>query len=113
MVAFLKWLLLAPVAIVAIMLALANRAPVTVMFDPFGGASELSITAPLFLVLFGAVMTGVLLGGFGSWLRQGRYRKASRDARAEAMRNRAEADRLRAQMASFPALGGPSDRRAA
>ncbi len=113
MVAFLKWLLLAPIAILAIMLALANRAPVKVVFDPFGGASDLSVTAPLFLVLLGAVMVGVLLGGVGSWLRQGRHRKASRDARAEAARNRAEADRLRTQMASFPAISGPSDRRAA
>ena len=113
MVAFLKWLLLAPVAILAIMLALANRAPVTVVFDPFGGASDLSFTAPLFLVLFGAMMVGVLLGGVGSWLRQGRYRKASREARADAARNRVEADRLRTQMASYSAIDGSSERRAA
>lgn len=105
MAAVVKWILLVPVAALAIMLAIANRGPVTVIFDPFPPASSgLTISAPLFLVVLVSIIFGVLLGGFGAWLRQGRYRRAARQARADADRQRVETDRLRSQINAFASL---------
>ena len=47
---FLKWLVLAPLIVVALVFAVANRQMVTVVFDPFGNdIPGLSVTMPLFL----------------------------------------------------------------
>lgn len=115
MASVLKWLLLLPVAILAVMLAIANRTPVTLTFDPFG-AADLRVAAPLFIVVFVSIMIGVVVGGTGVWFRQARHRRAARDARSEARRLNAEGDRLRAQKSSLTALsssGSDMDRRAA
>ena len=93
---FLKWLVLAPLVIVALVFAVANRQIVTVVFDPFGNdIPGLSVTMPLFLALVCAVGFGVLLGGVAVWLSQGRYRRAARDARVRAAEAEEEARRLR------------------
>ncbi len=102
---FLKWLLLAPLAAVALAFAIANRHVVTVVFDPFGAdAPGLQLTAPLFIVLFLAVMLGVLIGGFAAWLAQGKNRKAARVVRSDLAQVRTESDRLRAQLVSTQQL---------
>ena len=101
MLAFLRALLLLPVALILILLAVANRAPVTMSFDPFSrGAPELGVTAPLAVFLFAALLLGVLLGGFGSWLAAGRRRRAGRRSEREVNRLKAESDRLRAAVAA-------------
>jgi uncharacterized integral membrane protein len=98
MKAFLKWLLLAPIALLALVFAIANRHVVTVVFNPFGNdVPGLELTAPLFIVLLLAVMFGVVIGGFASWLAQGRYRRAVRQARADLVQARADMERVRAQ----------------
>ena len=56
------------------------------------------IVLPLFLVLIGATTLGVLLGGFAVWLRQGRHRKALRDAKGKIEVLRGEKESLRAQI---------------
>ncbi len=110
MTALLKWLLLVPVALVVIMLAVANRATVTVVVDPFPPTSEnLTFAAPLFLVVLVSIIVGVLIGGAGAWLRQGRNRRAAREAQAEANRQRVEADRLRSQVNAFATLPAPGN----
>jgi uncharacterized integral membrane protein len=114
MIALLKWALLIPVAVLVIMLAVANRSPVTLVFDPFPPTSEgLTLSAPLFLVVLASVIVGVMIGGAGAWLRQGRYRRAARLAQAEADRERVEANRLRSQINAFASLPAPGDRSAA
>lgn len=108
MTSLLKWLLLVPVAVVVIMLAVVNRAPVTVVVDPFPPALEsLTFAAPLFLVILVSVIVGVLIGGAGAWLRQGRNRRAARLAQAEANRQRIEAERLRSQVNAYATLPAP------
>jgi uncharacterized integral membrane protein len=98
MKAFLKWLLLAPVAIVALVFAIANRHVVTVVFNPFGNdVAGLQLTAPLFIVLLLAVMFGVLIGGVASWLAQGKHRRAARQARTDLAQMRTDMERMRAQ----------------
>lgn len=108
MKSFLRWLILLPVAIVALLFALANRHIVTVSFDPFtsNDIQGPQITAPLFIVVILAVMVGALLGSASTWLRQGRHRKAARAAGLEAERLRSETEGLRARLkaASVAAL---------
>ncbi len=103
---FLKWLVLAPVGLVLLAFAIANRQPVRVVLDPLPGEyADFQITAPLFLILFLAMGVGVLAGGIVTWLAQGRYRRAARHARADVERLRTEADRMRAQLSPrLPAI---------
>jgi Flp pilus assembly protein TadB len=71
----------------------------------------LSFAAPLFAVVIGATMLGVVAGAFATWLSQGRHRRASRQNRIEADKWRAQAEALktaRAQETSHPALPGGS-----
>ena len=113
MTRFFKGLFLLPIAIVIVLLAVANRAPVTLSFDPFSrGEPQFSVTLPLFGVIFLAVMLGVVIGGVASWLAQGKHRRSRRRYRREARRLASEAERLRAQSptSGLPALtpSGPS-----
>ncbi|MDB5642286.1 MAG: hypothetical protein JWN07_1603 [Hyphomicrobiales bacterium] len=96
---FLKWLVLAPLGVLLLAFAIANREPVRVVLDPLPGDSEFQIAAPLFLILFLATGLGVLAGGFATWVSQGRHRTAARHARSDIDRLRNEADNLRAQLA--------------
>lgn len=100
---FLEVLILVPLAIVLILLAIANRAPVTLSVNPLDPAAPgFTIAVPLFWVIFAALAIGVVLGGVAVWLHQGRYRKAARQSRREAERMRAEAERARVQAAAAP-----------
>jgi uncharacterized integral membrane protein len=59
------WILGAPVALLAIWIAVANRQSVVFSLDPFSQtAPSLTAQMPLYLLLFAAVLVGVLLGGF-------------------------------------------------
>ncbi len=111
MLQFLKALLLLPVAIVVVLFAVANRAPVQISFDPFTRPEPLlSITLPLFAVIFAAVALGVVIGGVASWLAQGKHRRAERRFKREARHLRREADRLRTNNTGAPALTSGSSR---
>ncbi len=106
--AALKLLVLAPVAFALLAFALANRQTVMLFIDPMNGGDPASphVPAPLFVIVIISIMIGVVFGGFSSWLRQGRHRKAAREARAKADDLRAENALLRNQMASVK----PADR---
>ncbi len=101
MVRFLKLVIIAPIAIVLLTFAFANRHFVTVSFDPFpsGDIPAFAISAPLFVVLILTAMIGVVAGGVATWFAQGRYRRAARRVRAEADRWRAEAEAGRVRLA--------------
>jgi uncharacterized integral membrane protein len=93
---FLKFLFLIPAALVILALAVANRHLVTIFLDPFAGPAPegTQIAAPLYIVMLVAVMAGIILGGFTTWLEQGYYRRAARRAKSEANALRAEIIRL-------------------
>ena len=94
MIGFLKALLLFPLAILVVLLAVANRGPVTLSLDPFSReAPEIAVTVPLFAVIFAAVMLGVVIGGMGAWLAQGKHRRAERRYKREARRLRVDTGR--------------------
>lgn len=84
-----------PAALLLVTLALANRHAVRMVLDPFRPeAPVLSLELPFYVYLFGALILGVLLGGFATWLSQSSWRHAARVRNQEARRWRAEADRL-------------------
>lgn len=94
---FLTLLILVPIAVVVVFFSVANRESVTVSLDPFhAGTPALTFAAPLFVLLFGALVLGLLIGGVAAWMRQGRWRRAARKIEAEAHQLRAELSRARA-----------------
>ena len=109
MAGFLKALVLVPVAIVVVLLAVANRGPVTLSLDPFERElSTFKLTVPIFVLIFAAVGAGVLIGGMATWLAQGKNRRAARGQRREAERLRAETERLKNALASQPRSDRPA-----
>ena len=98
-------LILLPLAIVIVALAVANREVVTVTFDPFGGNDpSLALRAPLFVLVFVFVLLGVIIGGVAAWLNQRKWRRAARRLEREAAAARADADRLRQDLAARDAV---------
>ncbi|WP_099865775.1 DUF1049 domain-containing protein [Pararhizobium haloflavum] len=88
--------ILLPVAIVLIVLSIANRGPVTLALNPFEPSdSVLSVTGPFFVFLFVALMIGIVVGGMATWFTQSRYRKRARSEHYEAAKWHIEADRQR------------------
>lgn len=74
-----------PLAIVLIALAVANRELVSFTLDPFNpGNPALTLTLPLFVYLFLALVAGMIVGSLATWFRQGRYRKLARQRSMEA-----------------------------
>ncbi|MGE0503744.1 MAG: lipopolysaccharide assembly protein LapA domain-containing protein [Rhizobiaceae bacterium] len=103
---FVLVVVIVPLAILLVALAVANRAPVSVTLDPINaGNPALTLTLPLFFFLFLALAIGVLLGGFATWWRQGRYRKLARQKAQEAETLRAAT--LRQVRDGQPALPKP------
>jgi uncharacterized integral membrane protein len=105
---FLRFIVVAPIAILLLVFAFANRHIVAVSFDPFasGDNSAFALAAPLFLLLLLTLMVGVAIGGAATWFSQGRFRRAARQNRAEAdrWRSEAEASKARAETNSPPSL---------
>jgi uncharacterized integral membrane protein len=87
---FLEIIILLPLAIIGVALAVANRHAVTVSFDPFSSAAVGAVEAPLFVILIAAIIVGVVVGGFFTWVSQGKHRRALRESRAEAARLRGQ-----------------------
>ena len=107
MIRFLKALILLPVAILVVLLAVANRAAVQVSLDPFSQeAPEFAVAVPLYAVIFAAVILGVVIGGVATWLTQAKHRRARRQYRRESQHLKREAERMRSQAAhpGVPAL---------
>ena len=92
-------LILVPLALVIVLFAVANRAPVLVSLDPFDGKPPMfSVTSPLFVVLLVVLIAGVIIGGVASWSRQAKWRRRARHLAGELQASRAETDTLRRQL---------------
>jgi len=93
---FIRYLIIAPLALIFVALAVANREMVELSLDPFALFDPpLALRMPLFLLVILSILVGVVAGGFAAWLRQGKWRRAARENGSEAELWRAEADRLR------------------
>ena len=90
------WVVVAlPVGALLVVLALANRHPVRLVLDPFRPqAPAVALELPFYAYLFAILILGVLLGGFAVWMSQRKWRRTARSRGQDALRWRAEADRL-------------------
>ena len=87
-----------PLAIILVALAVANRGAASFTLDPFNpGNPGLTWQLPLFVLLFAAIVIGMIVGSLATWFKQGRYRKIAR------LRSQ-EADMLRQAAARAPGV---------
>ncbi|OQP84895.1 hypothetical protein BTR14_17445 [Rhizobium rhizosphaerae] len=76
-----------PLAILLIVLSVANRHEVRLALNPFDPSDQtLSVSGPLFAFLFLAVIVGILIGGVVMWMEQGKHRRRSRLEAREAIK---------------------------
>lgn len=95
---FIKYLILAALAVVLVVVALANRDLMTLQLLP----EELSrvvglqyqITLPAFIILMGAVLMGLLLGFLWEWVREHKHRATAAAERRERQRLEREMERV-------------------
>ena len=92
-----------PLAIILIALAVANREPVAFTLDPFNpGNPALTVKLPLFVLLFLALIIGLLVGSAATWIKQGRFRKLARQRGDEVRTLRDAAIRNAPQKTALP-----------
>lgn len=100
-----KLLFLALVLLALVFLFFANNEPVTLNLMPDAMANAMSLqnefTLPLFLVVTGALVLGIVVGFVLEWLREHRFR-------AEAKTQRREATRLNQEVAAMKGRKGDS-----
>ena len=90
-----------PLAIILVALAVANRGAASFTLDPFNpGNPALTWQMPLFVLLFAAIVLGMIVGSMATWVKQGRYRKLARQRSQEAEMLRQAAARTPEQIAS-------------
>jgi uncharacterized integral membrane protein len=93
---FFNWVIGLPIAVVAIVFAVANRQWITVSFDPLNRDQPFAaVDMPLWVLFFCGIFVGLLVGWGGAWLAQGKWRKATREARSDLARAQSEHDRLK------------------
>ncbi len=78
----LRWIVGLPIVILVVAFAVANRKWVTLSFNPFTQDVP-SMDMPLWLLFFLGIFVGAIVGWSGSWVAQGKHRKAAREARGE------------------------------
>ncbi|MEP5155205.1 LapA family protein [Planktotalea sp.] len=103
---YIKYFVLAVIAVVLISIALGNRQMVTLELmhsDLAALANDLgftfltgSIDLPLFVVVFGGVALGLLIGFIWEWIREYKERAAAAAQKREMDRMRREIKRLKA-----------------
>ena len=79
------WFVLVPFGLLLALFALANMQVVQVGVDPISPQNPFwgPIEVPLFVVIYCALLFGVVLGGVGGWFGQGKHRKAERQLRRD------------------------------
>lgn len=100
---YVKYLFLALLAIVLLTVAFANRNIVTLTLLPgdmgaFAGFNA-SISLPLYVVIFGGIGAGLLIGFFWEWLRETKHRNEAARQRTEARRLKREVEVMKSQKA--------------
>ena len=103
MIRYLRYILLAAMAILLLTVALANRTPVVVRALPedmglFMGFTW-SMELPLFLVIFAGIVAGLLIGFVWEWARETKHRSTATTKSREVARLEREVSKLRATKA--------------
>ena len=81
MIRMLRYLLLAVLAIVLVTIALANRDAVTLELLPANISAfvgqQWQIVLPLYVVIFGGIVAGILIGFVWEWFREHKHRSTA------------------------------------
>jgi uncharacterized integral membrane protein len=98
---FIRYVFLIALAICLVIVAMANRDFVTLTLLPdelatYTGLSE-SVQVPLYVVGFGGLVLGLLVGFLWEWLREGKQRSVASRQRREAARMQRELERMKAE----------------
>ena len=92
-------LVVVPLGVILVALAVVNRQPVELILNPFGGAEpNVSLQAPLFLLMLGAFAVGLIAGGIATWFGQGKWRRSAKVEAREARQWRRQVDRLEKEL---------------
>lgn len=98
---YIRYAILAVIAVALVVLALANRAAVELKLLPTGLADLVGlqerISLPLFVVIFGGIAVGLLLGFLWEWLREHKHRAYGRQEHRQVVRLEREVERLKGQ----------------
>lgn len=98
---YIKYAVLAIIAVALISVSLANREMVTLDLLPVDLARltgwDYSINLPLFVVIFGGVAIGLLVGFLWEWIREYKQRAEAAAQKREMDRMRRELKRLKAE----------------
>lgn len=99
---YIRYASIATFAVALILVALANRGIVEVKLlpDEVAGLARMnpSTQMPLFLVIFGGIAVGLIVGFFWEWLREAKERAAAARAAREMQAMREELRRLKGEM---------------
>ena len=80
-----KFAVLIPLAILLILLSVANRQTTVFSLDPLNQETPaIAFELPLFVYLFIALMLGMFIGSCLTWMSQGKHRRALREKSYEA-----------------------------
>jgi len=96
---YLRYLFLAILAVCLISVALANTSPVTVRWLTDDMAAFLgvpnAVTLQLFIVIFGGIVAGILVGFVWEWFREHKHRAEAANQRREKERLEKEISRIK------------------
>ncbi len=99
MIRWLRYVLLVALGIVLLTIALANRTSVPVQLLPADMATFLGLSlgaqVPLFIVIFGGIVGGLLIGFVWEWLREMKHRSTATTKTREVSRLERELAQLR------------------
>ncbi|MFQ5533505.1 MAG: LapA family protein [Sphingomonadales bacterium] len=91
-----KWAILGILGVGIAALAVANRTPVALHFDPL----PFRVEAPLYLLILLSLLLGVVMGGATVWMSQRSWRRRARVAERQATK-------LEREVADIKAGDGP------
>jgi putative membrane protein len=101
---YIKYAILAAIAVCLVAVSLANRGNVTLQLLPNDLAEMVglnqSIDLPLFVVIFGGIATGLLIGFIWEWIREYAQRAEAAEQRREMDRMRREIKRLKSKQSA-------------
>lgn len=90
MLRYLRYLVLAVIAVALVTMALANRDAVLIRLMPEDLAAMLGMNwqmeVPLFLVMFGGIIGGILIGFVWEWAREHKHRVVAKGATKQVSR---------------------------
>ncbi|WP_417246206.1 LapA family protein [Celeribacter sp.] len=100
---YIRYAFLATLAVVLVTVAIANRDVVTLNLLPAELATlsgvTLSVSLPLFVVIFGAIIAGLLIGFVWEWMREYKHRSAASTHKREKEKLAREVSKLKTDKA--------------